>query len=170
RSLGCWTRRRRDDRDERGAAVRELVLLLLGNSGPLHLRFVVSSQRIRKLLAAIRSGAGLVTLREWRLVHGSGVRLDVHRGATVGLAALSLWRLGIRPVFWMDVVAGIWIWLWGSGIPTSYGSFHPLENGVDWAGAGASLGCARQRTDQPGKGGLSGCRRNGCAESHGKRD
>jgi len=88
----------------------------------------------------------------------------------IGLVPVSLWRLGIRPAFWMAVVAGVWLWLWGSGVPAGYGSFHPLENGFDWAGAGASPGCARQRADQSGKGSLSGCRRDGCAASNGKHD
>ena len=55
-------------------------------------------------------------------------------------------------------------------VPAGDGSFHPLENGVDWSGAGASAGCARQRADQPGKGGLSGCWRHGYAASNGKLD
>src|SRR5260370_372582 len=100
------------ERDHCGAAIHELALLQLRHGRPLHVRLVVPDRRIRKLLAAVRSGTRLVTLRERRLVYGSDVRLVVHRRAAVGLVAVSLWGLGIRPVFWMVVVAGIWIRSW----------------------------------------------------------
>src|SRR6266478_6172001 len=96
RSRGCG-----GDRDHCGAAIHELALLQLRHGRPLHVRLVVPDRRIRKLLAAVRSGTRLVTLRERRLVYGSDVRLVV-----------SLWGLGIRPIFWMVVVAGIWIRSW----------------------------------------------------------
>src|SRR5260370_28846003 len=103
RSRGCG-----GDRDHCGAAIHELALLQLRHGRPLHVRLVVPDRRIRKLLAAVRSGTRLVTLRERRLVYGSDVRLVVHRRPAMGLAAVSLWGVGISPIFLIGLVAGIW--------------------------------------------------------------
>src|SRR5260370_21020090 len=82
------------DGDQRGAAIRQLALLHVGLRRPLHLWLVVSDRWLRQLLAAVWSRAGLVAVRQRRLVHGAGIWLGLHRLSAVGLAALSLRRVG----------------------------------------------------------------------------
>src|SRR5882762_11752516 len=141
--MGFRARRGGGYGDERGAAVYELGFLQLGSGGPVYVWVVVSGQRIWKLLAAVRRGARVVAIRERKLVYGFVVWLGVCGFAAVGLAAVSLWRLGIRAGVWMAVVAGTWIWRfqWICAVPAGDGGVHPLEDGIAGSGAGASAGC-----------------------------
>src|SRR5437763_17102727 len=108
--MGFRTRRGGGYRDERGAAVHEFRVLQLWSWRPIHVRGLASDQRIWIWLAAVWSGAGMVAIRERQLVHGSIVWLGLCRLATVGLAAISLRRMGIRAGIWVAVVAGAGIW------------------------------------------------------------
>src|SRR6266404_8778369 len=128
--MGFWARRGGGYRNECRAAVHELGFLQLGSGGPVYVWVVVSGQRIWKLLAAVRSGAGVVAVRERKLVYGFVVWLGICGFAAVGLAAVSLWRLGIRAGLRVAVVAGTWIrrLQWICAIPAGDGGVHPLED------------------------------------------
>src|SRR6266403_4111028 len=108
--MGFWARRGGGYRNECGAAVHELGFPQLWSGGPVYVWVVVSGQRIWKLLAAVRSGAGVVAVRERRLVYGFVVWLGICGFAAVGLAAGTLRRLGSRAGVWVAVVARTWVW------------------------------------------------------------
>ena len=59
----------------------------------VHVWLMVSHGGLWRLLAAVWGGIGLVPLRVWRLVFGSGLWVDIRRVRAMGLAAVSLWRL-----------------------------------------------------------------------------
>src|SRR5438445_11519230 len=71
----------------------------------------------------------------------SGIRLDVHRSAAVGLAAVSLRRMGVRAGNRLGLVV-VWIW---QRLPVAAldGSVCAQAARADWRGADPSAGQAR---------------------------
>src|SRR5206468_1039061 len=93
-------------------------------------------RRIR--LAALWIWIGLVAVRQRWMGFRSGIRLDVHRSAAVGLAAVSLWRMGVRARNRLGVVV-VWIW---QRLPVAAldGSICAQAARADWRGADPSAG------------------------------
>ena len=80
--------------------------------------------------------------------------MGIHRVSTVGLAAVSLWWMGVQPDIWMAVDAdGIWVW-----------GFHdvPASNGC--------VGTFGRRRNRTGAATPDGCEEHQDAGEHEPRD
>ena len=95
--MGFRADRQRDVSDKCGVAIFGQFRVHSGICGPDDLWVLVPHGYLRRIrLAAVWIWIGLVAVRQRWMGFRSGIRLDVHRSAAVGLAAVSLWRMGVR--------------------------------------------------------------------------
>jgi hypothetical protein len=91
------------DKQQSDYHVRYAVLVRDG--GPGLLRKLFQRTRVRNDVAALPGGRGVGPLYGWRVGVQSRIWVWVGIGVSVGLDALSLWKLGFSPRIWLGVAA-----------------------------------------------------------------